>query len=47
MGCSEFNSDKASLARLLSSGLAILVSGIFLDLFEGNIATPLFEICPL
>ena len=37
-GCSAFNSYIASSARL-----GFLTSGILLVLFEGNIATPLFE----
>ena len=41
-GCSDFNSDKASSAKL-----GFLTSGILLVLFEGKIATPLFEIWPL
>ena len=37
-GCSAFNSDKASSAKL-----GFLFSGILLVLFDGNIATPLLE----
>ena len=44
-GCSAFNSEIASLAKLLDAGF--LISGILLVLFEGKIATPLLEICPL
>ena len=38
-GCSAFNSDNASSAKL-----GFLTSGILLVLFDGRIATPLFEI---
>ena len=41
-GCSAFSSDNASLAKLLCSGF--FASGILLVLFDGKIATPLFEI---
>ena len=41
-GCSAFSSDKASSAKL-----GFLTSGILRVLFEGKIATPLFEIWPL
>ena len=38
-GCSFFNSDRASSAKL-----GFLTSGILLVLLDGNIAIPLFEI---
>ena len=41
-GCSAFNSERASLAKLLP--VDFLTSGILRVLFEGKIATPLFEI---
>ncbi len=41
-GCSAFSSERASSAKL-----GFFASGILLVLFEGNIATPLLETCPL